>query len=65
MSKLIVLEDMLSDLINETQGLLAALILDLDGLIIAKQSIKGFDEELIGAIISILDQTINRIRKYN
>ena len=64
MSKLIVLEDMLSDLINETQGLLAALILDLDGLIIAKQSIKSFDEELIGAIMSILDQTINRIRRY-
>ncbi|MHA1988011.1 MAG: Rab family GTPase [Promethearchaeota archaeon] len=64
MSKLNVLEDMLSDLINETQGLLAALILDLDGLIIAKQSTRGFDEELIGAIMSILDQTINRIRKY-
>jgi len=64
MSKLIVLEDMLSDLINETQGLLAAIILDLDGLIIAKQSIKGFDEELVGAIMSILDQTINRIRRY-
>lgn len=64
MSKLIVLEEMLSDLINETQGLLAALILDLDGLIIAKQSIRGFDEELIGAIMSILDQTINRIKQY-
>ena len=64
MSKLTVLEEMLSDLINETQGLLSALILDLDGLIIAKWSIRGFDEELIGAIMSILDQTINRIRKY-
>jgi len=65
MSKLIVLEEMLLDLINETQGLLAAMILDLDGLIIAKQSVRGFDEELIGAIMSILDQTINRIRKYS
>lgn len=64
MSKLIVLEDLLSDLINETQGLLAVLILDLDGLIIAKQSIEGFDEEQVGAITSILDQTINRIKKY-
>ena len=64
MSKLIALEEMLLDLINETQGLFAAIILDLDGLIIAKQSIRGFDEELIGAIMSILDQTINRIRKY-
>ena len=53
MSKLIVLEDMLSDLINETQGLLAAIILDLDGLIIAKQSIKGFDE-LFSYLISNL-----------
>ena len=64
MSKLIVLEDLLSDLINETQGLLAVLILDLDGLIIAKQSIEGFDEELVGAITSILDQMINRIKIY-
>ena len=64
MSKLTVIEDILSDLINETQGLLAALVLDLDGLIIAKRSVSGFDEELIGAIMSILDQTINRIREY-
>ncbi|MHA2268275.1 MAG: GTP-binding protein [Promethearchaeota archaeon] len=64
MSKLIVLENLLNDLINETQGLLAVIVLDLDGLIIAKQSISGFDEELIGAIMSILDQTMNRIKKY-
>ncbi|MFX1525334.1 MAG: GTP-binding protein [Promethearchaeota archaeon] len=64
MSKLILLEELLSDLITETRGLLSALILDLDGLIIAKQSIKGFNEEIIGAIMSLLDQTINRIRKY-
>ncbi|MHA2180315.1 MAG: GTP-binding protein [Promethearchaeota archaeon] len=64
MSKLTELEVLLSDLLNETQGLLSALVLDLDGLIIAKQSITGFDEELIGAIMSILDQTINRIRQY-
>ncbi|MFW9822137.1 MAG: GTP-binding protein [Candidatus Thorarchaeota archaeon] len=64
MSKLILLEDLLSVLVTETRGLLSALVLDLDGLIIAKKSIRGFDEELIGAIMSILDQTINRIRKY-
>ena len=64
MSKLAVLEEILSDLIYETQGLLATIILDLNGLVIAKQSIRGFDEEIIGTIMSILDQTINRIRKY-
>ncbi len=64
MSKLAILEEILSDLIDGTQGLLATLILDLDGLIIAKQSIRGFDNELIGAIMSVLDQTINRIRRY-
>lgn len=58
------LEELLSNLLAEAQDLSAALILDLDGLIIARQSVKGFDEELIGAITTILEQTITKIRRY-
>ncbi|MFX1278851.1 MAG: GTP-binding protein [Promethearchaeota archaeon] len=64
MSKITILEELLANLLGETQDLLAALVVDLDGLIIAKKSIGGFDEELIGAIMGILEQTINRIKKY-
>lgn len=64
MSRLSVLEDLLGNLLNETQELVAALVLDLDGFIIAKSSIKGFDEEIITAITSILEQTINKIKRY-
>lgn len=64
MSRLTILEDLLSNLLDEAGDLSAALVVDLDGLIIAKRSIGGFDEELIGAIMGILEQTINRIKKY-
>ncbi|MFW9773674.1 MAG: Rab family GTPase [Candidatus Thorarchaeota archaeon] len=64
MSKLSELEDLLGNLLGAIPDLLAALVLDLDGLIIAKQSVSAFNEELISAIIGILDQTINRIKKY-
>ncbi|MFX1573912.1 MAG: GTP-binding protein [Promethearchaeota archaeon] len=64
MSKLTVLEDLLGNLLDEIQDLLAALVVDLDGLIIARQSTKAFDEELIGAIMAILEQTISKIKRY-
>ena len=51
MSKVAELEELLTILLNETQNLLAALVVDLDGLIIARSTVKGFDEELIGAIM--------------
>ncbi|MGV9203235.1 MAG: Rab family GTPase [Promethearchaeia archaeon] len=44
--------------------LLAVLVVDLDGLIIAQQSEENVDEQTIGAIMSILEQTIDRIKKY-
>ena len=59
MSRITQLEELLSNMLNETQDLSAALVVDLDGLVIAKKSIGGFDEELIGAIMGILEQTIN------
>jgi small GTP-binding protein len=64
MSKLSDLEDLLSILLNEVPDLLAALIVDLDGLIIAKQSVENFNEEIVGAIMTILEQTITKIRRY-
>jgi len=64
MSKVAELEELLSKLLHEAQNLLAALVVDLDGLIIARSSVKGFDDELISAIMGILDQTINKIKRY-
>ena len=64
MSKVTDLEELLTKLLNETQNFLAAIIVDLDGLIIAKSSIKGFNDELIGAIMAILDQTFSKIKRY-
>jgi len=64
MSKVSDLEELLAKLLTEIQNLSAALVVDLDGLIIARSSVKGFNEELIGAIMAILDQTINKIKRY-
>ncbi|KKK42824.1 MAG: small GTP-binding domain protein [Candidatus Lokiarchaeum sp. GC14_75] len=64
MSRLSIIEDLLGNLLKETKELVAALVLDLDGFLIAKSSIKGFDEDIITAITSILEQTINKIKKY-
>ncbi|MFX1499849.1 MAG: hypothetical protein ACFFDH_02660 [Promethearchaeota archaeon] len=55
---------MLTKLLNENQNLLTALIVDLDGLTITKASVEGFKDELIGAIMVIIDQTINKIKRY-
>lgn len=64
MSKVSLIEDLLGKLLHEVNNLQAALVVDLDGLIIARCSVEGFDEELIGAIMAILDQTINKIKRY-
>ncbi|MFX0035402.1 MAG: GTP-binding protein [Candidatus Hermodarchaeota archaeon] len=64
MSKVALLEDLLSNFLNEVQVLSAALVVDLQGFIIAKKSIRGFDDELIGAIMTIIEQTLNKIKRY-
>jgi small GTP-binding protein len=64
MSQVNLIDDLLDNLLREVNNLLAALVVDLDGLIIARASIEGFDEELIGAIMAILDQTITKIKRY-
>jgi len=64
MSKATILEDLLGNFLNEATDLFAALVVDLEGFVIAKQSVKILDEELIGAIMTILEQTISRIKRY-
>ncbi len=64
MSNVSLIDDLLDNLLHEVSNLLAALVVDLDGLIIARSSVEGFDEELIGAIMAILDQTITKIKRY-
>ncbi|MGV9170971.1 MAG: GTP-binding protein [Promethearchaeia archaeon] len=59
-----VLDKILSKFLNRVTELLAVLVVDLDGLIIAQQSEENVDEQTIGAIMSILEQTIDRIKKY-
>lgn len=58
------IEGLLGNLLRQVKNLLAVLVVDLDGLIIARSSVEGFDEELIGAIMAILDQTITKIKRY-
>ncbi len=58
------LMDLLGHLINEVPDLLAALIIDREGLVLAQQSVQGFNEEIIGAIMSVVDQTITKIKKF-
>jgi Ras-related protein Rab-1A len=64
MSKLPIIEELLSNLLSEAPEVSAALVIDLDGLIIAKKSVKDFDDELIGGIMTLLDQTLKRIKRY-
>ncbi len=63
MLRVSLLDDLLRNFLNEVQDLLGVLIVDSDGLIIAQQSIKGFDDEIVGAIMSIIDQTINELKE--
>ena len=58
------LNALLSNLLKEVPDLEAALIIDQEGLIIAQQSVKGFDEEIIGAIMSIIEETTTKIKKF-
>lgn len=58
------INELLANLLDEVPDLLAALIIDQEGLVIANQSIQGFDEEIIGAIMSIIDETIKKIKKF-
>jgi small GTP-binding protein len=64
MSKTSLINDLLANLLKEVPDLTAALVVDVEGLIIAQQSIKGFDEEIIGAIMGVLEQTISKIKKF-
>ena len=58
------LNELLGNFLSEAKELQAALIVDLDGLIIAQKSIQGFAEEIIGAIMSVLEGTISKIKRF-
>ncbi|MFW9865076.1 MAG: GTP-binding protein [Candidatus Thorarchaeota archaeon] len=58
------IQEILDDFIKEVPDLNAVLVIDFNGFIIAKKSIKTFDGELIGGIMSLLDQTLNRIKGF-
>lgn len=56
------IQSLLDNFVKEIPDLIAALVVDFNGFIIAKKSIKKFDDELIGGITTLLDQTLNRIK---
>ena len=58
------LNELLSNFLNEIPELIAALVIDLDGLIIAERSIKEFNEELIGVIVSVIEQNVSKIKRF-
>ena len=62
MSKSANLQILLDNFMNTVPDLLTALVIDYNGFIIAKNSQKNFDDELIGGITTLLDQTLNRIK---
>ena len=64
MSKSTLLNTILSNLLKAVPDLTAALVVDVEGLMIAQQSVKGFDEEIIGAIMDMLEQTISKIKRF-
>ncbi|MFX1393164.1 MAG: GTP-binding protein [Promethearchaeota archaeon] len=64
MMNISLLNNLLTNLLKKTPDLLATLIIDAEGLVIAQQSVKDFDETIIGAIMSIIDQTIKKIKKF-
>lgn len=64
MSKSTLLNSLLSNFLRMVPDLTAALIVDVEGLIIAQQSVKEFDEEIISAIMAVLEQTISKIKRY-
>lgn len=62
--KVSLLDGLLENFLNEAKDLMGALVVDFDGLIISQKSGTGFDEEIIGAIMSVLESTINSIKRF-
>ncbi|MFX0076006.1 MAG: GTP-binding protein [Candidatus Hermodarchaeota archaeon] len=56
------IQSLLDNFVKEIPDLIAALVIDFNGFVIAKKSVKKFDDELIGGITTLLDQTLNRIK---
>jgi small GTP-binding protein len=58
------LNRLLENFLDNIKELTAVLVVDADGLVVAQESTKEFDEEIVAAIMAILDQTINKVKKY-
>jgi small GTP-binding protein len=58
------INELITNLSKAMPELIAGLVVDIDGLIIAKQSVKTFDEELIAAIMTIIKQNLDKIKHY-
>jgi small GTP-binding protein len=59
------LDNLLEEFLIKTKNLIAAFVVDLDGLIISSHKAKKeFNEEIIGAIMAIVDQTISRVKRF-
>lgn len=58
------LQILLDDIVQQIPDILAALVVDFNGFVIATKSVKKFDDELIGGITTLLDQTLNKIKRF-
>jgi len=56
------LDNLLIYSLNEVPDLLAALLIDFNGFIITRQSVKGFNEEMIESILSMVEPNIQKIK---
>ncbi len=63
-SKTNLLNELLNNLVKEIKDLIAVLIVDSNGLIMAQQSNKGFKEEIFEVIISIVEENLEKMKKY-
>lgn len=57
------LNEVLSNLIKRIPQLIAALVVDFDGLFIAQQSKEKLDESSLSAVMALIDTTMKRIKK--
>lgn len=55
---------LLKGLLNEIPDLLSALVIDINGYIITQQSVSEFDETVIESVISVVEPTLEKIKRF-
>lgn len=58
------LNTLLSNFLQSSSEITGALIVDVDGLILAQQSVQSLNEAMIGAMMSVLEQTMTKIKRF-